>query len=449
MNSNTLNAAPASVFPLMALPNPGTSSLGRQMGTRMMATTASLLDSLDGLREDEGYVSASLSPAPEEHAGSAVGYVPEMSQPFQSEVEQTGAFNDKEYHLAGAVDASGDVPPFDGPCNWSEEDFVTLVNCLSASTDVLLTAQPLAMPSILDAPAPSSAASPQNNDHAAAVPQIGLASPGAGPSSIPQDALAMPAPPVDTPQQCSHKRSRSEETSEALPSTPIKKLRAQEGFGEIPDLQEAASWNAAGWVMPPGHYAPLAPGPFMMVPPGYYAAPLAPGQFAFWPYPQSIGTTNQIHNGVAPEQSRAHGDIPPTATVDQAAGAPVPDAPQNAKRPRRTNEDITPTLIAGIQSDTCGFAGCEVILDPRKGENNRKHVKAKHYTATELGSDAQLACNWSGCGRPIRGKQMMAHIERDHIGYAYQCLVPGCRHAWKGSRAKDWTTHMNREHRGK
>lgn len=37
-------------------------------------------ESAYGLTEDEGYASASLSPAPEEHIGSVVDYVPETNQ---------------------------------------------------------------------------------------------------------------------------------------------------------------------------------------------------------------------------------------------------------------------------------------------------------------------------------------------------------------------------------
>ncbi|OJT06399.1 hypothetical protein TRAPUB_2745 [Trametes pubescens] len=442
MDSIICNAASTSTSPFTTFSPVDTMSLEHQAGMQAMVPQTSL----QGQHEDEGYASASLSPAPEEHTGSMVSYVAATNQPFQSDITQTEAQNDEEYPFAGMIDASGDVPQLDGPCAWSDAAFAVLVNCLSAS---LLPTQPLATTSQLDSPTSSSAALSPSYDHASAFLSTTLdASPGAGPSTIPQDALAMPAPSTDTPRQSPHKRSRSDEMHEALPPPPIKKLRAQ-GLGEVEDLQAAASWNAAGWVMPPGYYAaPPAPAPFMVMPPGYYAAPLVSGPLAFWPYPQPVDHMNNILNGEAPEQNDAHGDIPPAANADQAAGALVLDAPQNAQRPRRTNEDIAQTLIPGIRSGTCGFVGCEVTLDPKKGENNRKHIKAKHYSVTTLGSDAQVMCDWAGCGRLIRGKNMMAHTERDHIGYAYQCLVPGCVHAWKGSRAKDWTTHMNREHRG-
>ncbi|OJT06400.1 hypothetical protein TRAPUB_2746 [Trametes pubescens] len=236
------------------------------------------------------------------------------------------------------------------------------------------------------------------------------------------------------PQRSSNKRSRPDEMYDAaaLSSLPLKKMRTAEG--EVPDLQAAVS----GWYMPPCYY----PGYY---PPGYYVIPLVPGPSNYWPWPQSVGTHDPHYSEV---QTAAN--TLPGATDDQAAGAPLPDAPENAhtQRPRRKNNDIAPTLIPGIRSGICGFSGCQVSLDPKKGENNRKHLKEKHLSNDTLGNNAELTCEWSGCGRQIEGKRMMAHIEKDHIGYAYQCLVPRCRHAWKGSRAKDWTTHMNREHSG-
>lgn len=152
-------------------------------------------------------------------------------------------------------------------------------------------------------------------------------------------------------------------------------------------------------------------------------------------------------NHEALEHSLEYEDIQPETNGGQTPG-PLPNTPQVKKRFRRTNAEIAPTLIPGIKKKACGFPGCQKKLHPKSGENNRNHFKGDHYTVATLNSEDLLVCRWAACGKSMKGKTMMAHIEANHIGFGYKCLVPDCRLDWKGCRAKDHSQHMKEEHAG-
>lgn len=323
------------------------------------------------------------------------------------------------------MDASGDVPPLDGPCYWSEDDLATLVDVLSAS--IILPPQCVSPSLLFNAPTPGNTALSPSCSHAAVFPSTTLTSPEAGPSSIPQDALTTPEHIEYAPQYSSKKRSRSVDIYEVLPP-PSKKTRTHEG--EVPDLQTTQSWGAAALNMAPY----------------YVEAPVA-GPSNFIPWTQSV-SAEDIDNRESLEQSRDYEDTLPEANDDQAHETPLPVAPPRAKRFRRTNAEIAPTLMPGIRKMPCGFPGCQKTVHPKSGETNREHIKADHYTAAQLKSKDKIVCRWAACGKPMEGNLIMAHIEENHIGFGYKCLFRDCPIKWKGCRAKDYSQHMDKKHAG-
>ncbi|EIW55970.1 uncharacterized protein TRAVEDRAFT_50460 [Trametes versicolor FP-101664 SS1] len=435
MSSNIYNATSNLPSRFMTFYPSDTSSpaLGRQnerqpSGTPFMAPQ-SPWESAYGLTEDEGYASASLSPAPEEQIGSVVHYVPETNQQLQNDVKKTEARNEEDHHSVGAADASGEEPSLDGPCDWSEEEFSTLVNLLAETAGIMFPEQSLAMPLIPDIPVPSSAEFLPSYNLPAGFPSTSVTSPGAGTSNIPQDAFTISADQDLTHQQSSKKRSRSEDTYEAPLHPPLKKTRAAAYVGEVLAQQTPVNWSDATLVMVP-----------------YYVQYPIAGPSNFMPWPQSV-MAEDADNREALEQSLEYQDIQPETNGGQAPD-PFPNTPQVTKRFRRTNAEIAPTLIPGIKKKACGFPGCQKTLHPKSGENNRNHFKGVHYTVDTLNSEDLLVCRWAACGKSIKGKTMMAHIEANHIGFGYRCLVPDCRLDWKGCRAKDHSQHMKEEHAG-
>lgn len=161
-------------------------------------------------------------------------------------------------------------------------------------------------------------------------------------------------------------------------------------------------------------------------------------------YPEAVEGASQNHDN--------DNDQTPDDVVSVPAPAPAPAPTTNpaphVKRARRTNAEIATTLVPGLMPSICGFSGCGFQHHPTSGDNNRDHIKEKHYAIALLSSANQLVCGWGNCGLPTAGTKMMAHIERDHIGYGYLCPVygEGCPKHWRGSRAKDQTTH-SRKHR--
>ncbi|EIW55978.1 uncharacterized protein TRAVEDRAFT_50468 [Trametes versicolor FP-101664 SS1] len=161
-------------------------------------------------------------------------------------------------------------------------------------------------------------------------------------------------------------------------------------------------------------------------------------------YPEAVEGASQNHEN--------NNDQTPDDVVSVPAPAPVPAPATNpaphVKRARRTNAEIATTLVPGLTASICGFTCCGFQHHPTSGDNNRDHIKEKHYAIALLSSANQLVCGWGNCGLPFAGTKMMAHIERDHIGYGYLCPVYGedCPKHWRGSRAKDQTTHA-RKHR--
>ncbi|EIW55971.1 uncharacterized protein TRAVEDRAFT_22366 [Trametes versicolor FP-101664 SS1] len=425
MNSNIQNTASSSSSTFTALSTFDASSMGRQnehqqAGTQIMSPQ-NVWRFLTAPHEDEGYASESLSPAPEEHPAGIDGSVPEMYQRFQSGFYGTGVPYDQDLHSIGV----GDVPPLDGPCYWSEENFTVLVNLLSPRTDILLPTQPLAMPLLPATLTSGSAAFPPSYNCPSIFPSTTLISPEAEPSSIPQDALAIPTTSEPTHRHSSKKRSRSDETCGTFIPPLLKKTRAHEGA--VPDSQTMHIWSASALVTPPSYVEPSVAGP---------------SSYTSWS--QSVGTNDYQSSG-ALEQSSS---IPPQANGGQASDEPLPGIPQKTKRFRRTNDQIAPTLMPGIRKMACGFPGCQKTVHPKSGETNRGHIKADHYTAAQLKSKDQLVCGWAACGKPMEGHLIMAHIEENHIGFGYKCLFRDCPIKWKGCRAKDYSQHMDQKHAG-
>lgn len=159
-------------------------------------------------------------------------------------------------------------------------------------------------------------------------------------------------------------------------------------------------------------------------------------------YPEVVEEVNQ-------NRDNDHDQAPDhPAPVPAPVPAPATNPAPHVKRARRTNAEIATTLVPGLMPSICGFSGCAFQHHPTSGDNNRDHIKGKHYAIALLSSANQLVCGWGNCGLPFVGTKMMAHIERDHIGYGYLCPVYGvhCPKNWRGSRAKDQTTHA-RKHR--
>lgn len=170
----------------------------------------------------------------------------------------------------------------------------------------------------------------------------------------------------------------------------------------------------------------------------------------------SVGTEEAIEGAEADTEAAEEADddqtsggsVPVPAPPPVPAPAPVLAPAPRPKRARRTNAEIATTLVPGLTASTCGFPNCGFLHRPTSGDNNRNHIKAKHYAIALLSSANPLVCGWGNCGLPFAGTQMMAHVERDHIKYGYLCPIFGedCPDHWRGSRAKDQTTHARRDH---
>ncbi|KAL1938865.1 hypothetical protein VTO73DRAFT_11245 [Trametes versicolor] len=167
-------------------------------------------------------------------------------------------------------------------------------------------------------------------------------------------------------------------------------------------------------------------------------------------YPEAVEGASQNHDNDNDNDQTPDDPVPAPAPAPAPAPVPAPatNPAPHVKRARRTNAEIATTLVPGLTASICGFTGCGFQHHPTSGDNNRDHIKEKHYAIALLSSANQLVCGWGNCALPIAGTKMMAHIERDHIGYGYLCPVYGedCPKHWRGSRAKDQTTHA-RKHR--
>ncbi len=149
------------------------------------------------------------------------------------------------------------------------------------------------------------------------------------------------------------------------------------------------------------------------------------------------GPSRQTNKGAAP---------PPAAkptTKARPAAARAKKGTQD-KRPRRTRENVDKHKEADMPSYPCDVVGCSKVWNPYKHDENRRHLQG-HFDAGDLESDVDLVCVFDVCQEDVPGKDLLKHMEEDHIGLPYLCPI---RCGWRSSRSSYQTQHMHREHKG-
>ncbi|OJT02557.1 hypothetical protein TRAPUB_6925 [Trametes pubescens] len=115
-----------------------------------------------------------------------------------------------------------------------------------------------------------------------------------------------------------------------------------------------------------------------------------------------------------------------------------------AKRPRRTRERVDKHKVPDMPSLPCDVVGCTRVWDPYTHDENRKHLQ-KHFDAGDLESEAGLVCVLDVCQEGVPGKDLLRHMEENHIGLPYLCPI---RCGWRASRSSRQTQHMHTAHKG-
>ncbi|KAI0353344.1 hypothetical protein OH77DRAFT_621778 [Trametes cingulata] len=143
-------------------------------------------------------------------------------------------------------------------------------------------------------------------------------------------------------------------------------------------------------------------------------------------------------------------DVVSTATDDESTNVEGPTHRQalptdgKPKRSRRTAAQVL-RHMDDMPPVHCPVPGCGRLFLPADREHNRAHLTAHHGAQDMVGSQA-LRCIW-GCGTLVKGKMMVTHAAKEHIGRPFLCPArEPC--GWRSDRSSHQSQHMLRHHEG-
>ncbi|OJT06398.1 hypothetical protein TRAPUB_2744 [Trametes pubescens] len=161
----------------------------------------------------------------------------------------------------------------------------------------------------------------------------------------------------------------------------------------------------------------------------------------------AVSTSAEEGSVAGPSRQTSKGAARPPAakltTKARPAAARAKKGTQD-KRPRRTRENVDKHKEADMPSHPCDVVGCSKVWNPYTHDENRRHLQG-HFDAGDLESDVDLVCVFDVCQEDVPGKDLLKHMEEDHIGLPYLCPI---RCGWRSSRSSYQTQHMHREHKG-